>query len=139
MLSEYGDACSSASAQRVESNVFLTRSWESWNFVANVFSYQDLTTRRPVELRRLPDLSLQGVRQPIPGMPGFLWELEVGYVNFVRDVGSEGQRLDIHPRISRPVSVGGLFTVTPFAAGGCRYDTTVTAYQDAGGEPPIAS
>jgi len=129
VLSEYGDRLQQRSAQRVESNVFLTRSWESWNFVANVFSYQDLTTRRPVELRRLPDLSLQGVRQPIPGMPGFLWELDAGYVNFVRDVGSDGQRLDLHPRVSRPVSVGGLFTVTPFAGGRLTaYDTTVTGF-----------
>jgi LPS-assembly protein len=117
VLEEYGDRLQQRSSQRVESNVFLTRTWESWNFVANAFSYQDLTTRRPVELHRLPDLGLTGVRQPIPGLPGFLWELDAGYVNFVRDVGSNGQRLDLHPRVSRPFSPGGLFTVTPFAGG----------------------
>ena len=63
-----------------------------------------------MELQRLPDLNLLGVRQPIPGLPGFLWELETSYINFVRDVGSDGQRFDLHPRISRPISPGGLFT-----------------------------
>ncbi|HEU4367701.1 MAG TPA: LPS assembly protein LptD, partial [Methylomirabilota bacterium] len=126
VLSEYGDRLQQRSSQRVESNVFLTRSWESWNAVGNAFSYQDLTTRRPVELHRLPDLSVTGVRQPIPGLPGFLWELDAGYVNFVRDVGSHGQRLDLLSRVSRPVPVGGLFTVTPFAGGRLTgYDKTV--------------
>ena len=127
VLSEYGDRLQQRSSQRVESNVFLTRSWESWNFVANAFSYQDLTTRRPVELHRLPDLSLLGVRQPIPGLPGFLWEMDASYVNFVREVGSDGQRLDLHPRVSRPMSVAGLVTVTPFVGGRLTgYDTIVT-------------
>lgn len=126
VLADYGDRLQQRSAQRVESNVFLTKSWESWNFVGNAFSYQDLTTRRGVELRRLPDLNLQGVRQPIPGLPGFLYEVDSSYVNFVREVGSSGQRLDLHPRVSRPFSPGGLFTVTPFAGGRLTgYDTTV--------------
>ena len=134
VLSEYGDRLQQRSAQRVESNIFLTRTWDSWNFVANAFSYQDLTTRRPVELRRLPDLSVQGVRQPIPGLPGFLWEMDASYVNFVRDVGSEGQRLDLHPRVSRPLPVAGLFTVTPFVGGRLTgYDTTVIGSRDTSG------
>jgi LPS-assembly protein len=134
VLSEYGDRLQQRSSQRVESNIFVTKTWESWNFVANVFSYQDLTTRRPVELRRLPDLNLQGVRQPIPHTPGFLWELDASYVDFVRDVGSEGQRLDLHPRVSRPVSLDGLVTVTPFVGGRLTaYDTTVTGFRNTRG------
>jgi LPS-assembly protein len=126
VLREYGDRLQQRSAQRVESNIFLTKSWEAWNVVGNIFTYQDLTVRRPVELHRVPDLSLLGVRQPIPGLPGFLWEADAGYVNFVRDVGSDGQRLDLHPRISRPISPGGLFTITPFVGGRLTgYDTTV--------------
>jgi LPS-assembly protein len=126
VLSDYGDRLQQRSAQRVESNVFLTRSWESWNFVGNVFTYQDLTTRRPVELRRLPDLNMLGVRQPIPGLPGVLGELESSYVNFVRNVGSDGQRFDLHPRFSKPISPEGLFTLTPFVGGRLTaYDTVV--------------
>jgi LPS-assembly protein len=134
VLREYGDLLQQRSAQRVESNVFLTRTWESWNFVGNVFTYQDLTTRRPIELHRLPDLNLIGVRQPIPELPGFLWEMETSYVNFVRDVGSNGQRLDVHPRISRPISANGLFTVTPFLGGRLTgYDTLVTGFHNTKG------
>src|SRR4029450_1970911 len=122
VLSEYGDRLQQRSAQRVESNIFLTRTWESWNLVGNVFSYQDLTTRRPVELRRLPDVNLLGLRQPIPGLPGALWELETSYVKFVRDVVSQGRRLELHPR----VLTTRLFTITPVVGGRLTaYDTVV--------------
>jgi LPS-assembly protein len=126
VLRQYGYSLQQRSAQRVESNVFLSKAWESWNFVANLYNYEDLTVTRSVELRRLPDLSLVSVRQPIPGLPGFLYELESGYVNFVRHVGSAGQRLDFHPRIARPTPVADLFTITPFIGGRLTgYDVTV--------------
>lgn len=134
VLSEYGDRLQQRSAQRVESNIFLTKSWESWDFVGNMFAYQDLTTRRPVELNRVPDLSIQGVRQPIPGMPGFLYEADASFVNFMREVGSNGLRADAHSRISRPISIGGLFTVTPFAGGRLTgYDKKVVGFHSSPG------
>ena len=130
VLREYGDPLQQRSAQRVESNVFLTRRWESWEFVGDLFWYQDLTTRRPDELQRLPDLNLIGVRQPVPGVPGLLYETEASFVNFVRDVGSDGTRVDLHPRLSLPISPGGFFTVTPFAGGRLTaYDKRVTGFR----------
>lgn len=130
VLSEYGDPLQQRSTQRVESNVFLTKSWESWNFVGNLFYYQDLTTPRPDELNQLPSLSLLGVRQPVPGVPGLLYEADVSLVEFVRDVGSNGTRFDLHPRLSLPISPGGLFTVTPFAGGRLTaYDKTVVGHK----------
>lgn len=127
---EFGDPLAERASQRVESNIFVTKSWPAWNFVGNLFWYQDLTTQRATELNRLPDLKLQGVRQPIPGMPGFLYDVESSFVNFVREVGSEGTRFDLHPKVTRPISVFGFFTVAPFA--GVRlttYDKTVTGRQ----------
>jgi LPS-assembly protein len=130
VLREYGDPLQQRSSQRVESNIFLTRRWESWEFVGDLFWYQDLTTRRPDELHRLPDINLIGVRQPIPGLPGVLYETEASFVNFVRDVGSDGTRVDLHPRLSLPISPGGLVTVTPFAGGRLTaYDKTVTGFR----------
>lgn len=127
VLREYADRLYNRSLQRVESNVFLTRSWPTWNLVGSAFWYQDLTQARPVELHRLPEIRLDGIRQPVPGLPGFLYEVQSSGVNFVREVGSSGQRLDLHPRILRPISLDGVVTVTPFA--GARltaYDKTVT-------------
>ncbi|MFQ5899345.1 MAG: LPS-assembly protein LptD [Candidatus Methylomirabilia bacterium] len=122
----YGDVLGERSLQRVESNLFLTRRWTSWNLVGNAFWYQDLTTGSAVELQRLPALSLVGVRQPVPGVPRLLYELDSSFVNFVRDVGSDGLRGDLRPRIFLPLSPGGLFTVTPFIGGrATAYDRTV--------------
>jgi hypothetical protein len=56
-----------------------------------------------------------------------VWELEASYVNFVRVVGAEGQRLDVRPRATRPLPVLGFFTVSPFVGGRLTgYDTTAT-------------
>lgn len=114
---EYGDRLDERSLQRAQSSVSTTWRGESWNLVANTFWYQDLTQERPVELQRLPEIKLQGVRQPVPGVPGLLYETESSFTNFVRIVGSDGQRIDLHPRVFLPLSVGGLFTLTPFAGG----------------------
>jgi LPS-assembly protein len=129
MLADYGDALYQRSSQRVESNVFLTHSWDTWNLVGDLFVYQDLTTRRPVELNRLPDIRLVGTAQPLHDLPGVLWQFEGSAVHFVREVGSNGDRLDLHPRVSRPIPLDVL-TLTPFIGGRLTgYDRTVTGFR----------
>jgi lipopolysaccharide assembly outer membrane protein LptD (OstA) len=134
LLRNYGDRLHQRSAQRIESNVFLTKTWPTWNFVADAFFYQDLTTDRPVELQRLPELSLVGPPQPLPGPTGALYAFDSSFDNFVRVEGSSGLRLDLHPRISRPFTPGGLVTVTPFVGGRLTaYDKTVVGTRVARG------
>jgi LPS-assembly protein len=112
-LSQFGNTLDERSAQRLESNVSLTQRWEKWNFFGRLFFYQDLTTDQPVELQRLPELRLNAFQQPLPWLPGLLFELDSSYNYFARDIGSDGQRLDITPHLSYPFSPGGLFTITP--------------------------
>jgi LPS-assembly protein len=122
VLREYADNLYDRSRQSVQSNVFLTKTWPAANLVANLFWYQDLTTLRPVELNRLPDVRLSAPRQPIPGLAdvpilsGLTYDLSAQFTKFVREVGSDGSRLDLFPRLSLPVPVYGLFTITPFVA-----------------------
>ncbi len=123
VLRDYSLRLSERSLQRVDTNVFVSKRFDHWNFVGNIFSYQDLTTVRPTELRRLPELRADRVRAPVPGVPGLLFDLESSATYFQRDIGSEGARVDVHPRLSLPVRPGGLFTVTPFLGG------RVTGYQ----------
>ena len=118
-LEDFGNTLDERSRQRLESNVSLSQRWEKWNFVGRFFFYQDLTTEEPIELNRLPDLRLNAFQQPILGLPDrfglpdLLFDMESSYVNFVREVGSEGQRLDVAPRLLYPWSPGGFFTLTP--------------------------
>src|SRR2546427_7796418 len=122
VLRLYEDSLQARAAQRAESNVFLTRTLQNWNFVGRVSVYQDLTTPEPVELQRLPEVSIQGVRQPLPGLPGVLYQIDAGATHFFRELGSDGTRADLRPRLSRPIPLAGYATVTPFAGG------RVTAY-----------
>ncbi len=114
LFREYADRLYERSLQHADSNVFYTKRWGQWNFVANAFWYQDLTTPRPTELQRLPDLRLTTASQPIPGLKSALWDFESSAIHFVRDVGSEGDRVDLHPRARMPFRPFHLFTVTPF-------------------------
>src|SRR6266545_3116317 len=63
---EYGDFLQDRSRQRAETNVFLSRAWDTWSLVANVLWYQDLTIPVATELQRVPEIKLQGLRQPVP-------------------------------------------------------------------------
>ena len=126
VLRDYESALRLRSAQRAESNLFLTKTWTNWNFVSRVYWYQDLTIDRPVELQRVPELTLTGVRQALPGLPGFLYQVDTSVVNFIREVGSEGARVDLHPVVLRPIALADM-TVTPFVGGRVTaYSTTVT-------------
>jgi LPS-assembly protein len=107
--------------QRAESNVFVTQNWNYWSLVGNVKWYQDLTTELPVELQRVPEITLVGIRQPVPGVPGLLYETTASFVKFIRELGPEGMRADFHPRLLLPIPVAGLFTVTPFVGGRLTY------------------
>jgi LPS-assembly protein len=139
VLREYESELQSRAAQRAESNLFATKSWTNWNLLGRVYWYQDLTTERPVELQRVPEITLQGVRQTLPGLPGFLYQVDSSFVNFEREVGSEGMRLDLHPLVSRPIPLAGYATLTPFVGGRITaYDTTVTGiHHPRGGGPAI--
>jgi LPS-assembly protein len=117
VFKDYADRLSERSVERTESNTFVAKRGEHWNLVANILWYQDLTTRRAVELQRVPELRGRSVVAPIPGLPGFLYEIESSFTNFLRDLGSDGVRTDFHPRILYPVPVGEYFTVTPFVGG----------------------
>jgi LPS-assembly protein len=130
-LGDFADSLDERSTQRLDSNISLSQRWEKWNFVGRLFFYQDLTTEEPIELLRLPELRLNAFQQPIPGLPDLLFDLDTSYVNFVRDIGSAGQRLDVIPRLFYPLSPGGFFTVTPRV--GVRetlYDTRVVGTKE---------
>ncbi len=118
---DYGNRLVDRANQRAESNVFVTQTWDTWSVVGNVKWYQDLTVARPVELQRVPEVKVVGIRQPVPGVPGLLYETTASFVNFIRDVGPDGVRADFHPRLLMPIPVAGLFTVTPFAGGRLTY------------------
>jgi len=148
VLRDYQSSLALRAAQRAESNLFLTKTWTHWSFTSRVYWYQDLTNARPVELQRVPELLLSGVRQGLPGLPNFLYQTDASLVNFLRYQGSDGVRFDLHPVVYRPIPLAGYATVTPFVGGRVTaYSTTVTgqhtpvsggsAVEDTNGEPIV--
>ena len=85
--------CSSA-ARSAWSRTSSSRSaWESWNFVGNVFCYQDLTTAAADRAAAAARLSAsRACGSPSPACPASCARWTPSYVNFVRDVGSNGAR-----------------------------------------------
>ena len=63
---EYGDRLHDRALQWAQTNVFLTQRWDRWSLVANIMWYQDLTNPAAVELQRVPEIKLQGLRSPVP-------------------------------------------------------------------------
>jgi LPS-assembly protein len=127
---DYADRLTDRSRLAAVTNVSLTKTWTNWNLVNQVRWYQDLTTLRPLELQRVPEIDLAGVRQQVPGAPWVLYETGASFVNFIREVdGPEGVRADFHPRFFVPIPIGGYLTVTPFAGGRLTYyDQRVTGF-----------
>jgi len=115
VLREYGDRLHDRALQWAQTNVFLSQRWDRWSLVGNIMWYQDLTNPAAVELQRVPEIKLQGLRSPVPYLSFLQWQTEASFTNFLRVVGDGGLRIDYHPRFFMPIPVGGLFTVTPFA------------------------
>src|SRR5207245_11735950 len=102
LLRDYGDALYQRSAQRLDSNIFLTWTTQNWNVVGNLYWYQDLTTPVPIELNRLPEITVVRNRTPIPCLPGFLCDFDRQVTHVVRDVGPEAARVHVHSPVTPP-------------------------------------
>jgi len=121
VLREYADSLVDRSRPSVQSNVFATWTRPSTNVVGNLFWYQDLTTLRSVELNQLPDVRFLRARLPVPFLAdipvlrGLTYDVNSRFTNFVREIGSAGQRYDLFPNLALPIPMYGI-TLTPFLA-----------------------
>jgi LPS-assembly protein len=126
---DYGGTLVDRARQFAPSFVSLSRRWDAWNVVGFGYYYQDLVTEAPIELQRLPQISLRGILQPVAGLPRLLYEVDTSVVNFVRIAGSSGVRFDVHPVVRLPIPIVGSFTVTPYLGGRLTYyDTQVVGF-----------
>ncbi len=105
------------SIESVESNVSISKNWSVYSLVAqlrifdNLLIDDDATT-----LRKLPEISLTATDKKINRTPLYR-SLSASFINFSRSTGIAGQRLDLQPTISLPLSPGNYFdfntSVTP--------------------------
>ncbi len=63
-------------------------------------------------LQKIPEIIFKGSSQRILDSK-FFFAFSSSFVNYERNDGEEGQRLDVRPRISLPLNPGGWFELTP--------------------------
>jgi LPS-assembly protein len=106
------DRVSLRSREKNESIMYYTKNWSTYSLTADMDYYKDLTKRDTTTLQRLPSLEFTGQRQAILNSPLY-FKLDSGYDYFSRNDGVEGQRLDLFPKISLPVTLGKYVKFTP--------------------------
>ena len=102
------------SKRSLESTLDLRKRWSfgeaalQWNY------FQDLTTEEDDStLHRLPRATFKLFRRKLRGSPLF-FDMEAEGVNFFREKGYRGQRLEITPRISWPSRPWGFLKFEPW-------------------------
>lgn len=106
------DSVSIRSREKSESLLFYTKNWSSYSLTADVDYYKDLTQRDTNTLQRLPSVQLSGLRDQIFNTPLY-FKFDSGYDYFRRHDGVEGQRIDLFPKISLPLTFGRFVKFTP--------------------------
>ena len=97
-----------------QSNLLLNKTWarQSVNFTLNYF--QNLNDdRNEFQLQQLPLATYSASRQRLLGGP-FFWNANATYVDYWRDEGTRGHRLDLNPQVSLPLRRGGYLELEPF-------------------------
>ncbi len=88
------------------SNSFkILRSWEDMSLIGELFGVNDVRAVKtdPTPLWKLPALTFMGRKPVYKTMLDLSWD--VNYVNYWRENGVGGHRLDIFPRVSMPVAL----------------------------------
>ncbi len=87
-----------------QSKVTLTSSWRRWSLLGAVRWYENMVTDSNNELQELPEVTLRGIRQPVPGTPVLL-DFRSDATDFYRREGADGLRWDTSPRFFIPIEI----------------------------------
>ena len=94
----------------------LARTWDKYNLDIDFRWTDDAVKRRFEEtddtLQRLPLILFTGIKQQVFSSQ-FFFDINSNYNFFYREDGDRGQRLDVYPRLYRPLRFGRYFTLEP--------------------------
>jgi LPS-assembly protein len=86
-----------------ESTLQANKTWATQSVNADFHYYENLDKSEDNQtLQALPLVTYGLVQQPILGGP-FFWQTDASYVDFYRESGVRGQRVDIQPRVALPL------------------------------------
>lgn len=96
----------------LESNLLLTQNWKTSRLYILGQWRQDLTQSPVKPLHKLPEIGYILPNYRLMDLPLY-FSLESTAINFWREEGVRGQRLDIYPRISSNLNLGRGFILAP--------------------------
>jgi LPS-assembly protein len=95
---DYSENSGEYNRQLLDSTVSFDRRWERYGFSGQIHYIEDLVAvDNRATLQRLPELSFVAAGSKLGPL---FFSMDAGLVNFQRDVGATGQRLDLHPRLT---------------------------------------
>jgi LPS-assembly protein len=96
----------------LNSSIYYSKNWDKYSLTSEFKFHKNLIVGDKTTLQILPTINFTGLRQNLFDTPLF-YSLDSSFTNFWRDEGVRGQRIDIYPRFSLPLSPGGYFQFTP--------------------------
>ena len=97
-----------------ESNLLLNKTWAAQSANFELHYFQNLNNiESDFQLQQLPLMTYSASRQILLEGP-FFWQANAQYVNYWREKGTRGHRLNFQPRISLPLQQGSYLQVEPF-------------------------
>lgn len=95
---DYGENSGEYNRQLLETTVSLTRNWDRYGLTGGMRYLEDLVAAdNDATLQRLPALSFSAAGTKAGPL---FFSLDSGLINFYREEGVTGQRLDLHPRVT---------------------------------------
>ena len=89
-----------------ESLVFFNKNWESCNLLLKTEYYKNLNNSDRSISQPLPQIAFSTMRLPLASSPLF-YQFDTAYDYFYRQEGVKGNRFDVYPKISLPLSRDG--------------------------------
>lgn len=114
-LLELSDQTLERAQQNIESNVFVTyRGDESYAYLLARYTQNLTTVAGDTTVQRLPEVGYSYLEHRIGDSP-FFFNFDSTATNFWRSSGLKADRIDLYPKLSMPVSLAQVATLTPWA------------------------
>lgn len=105
-LQDYGNQTDEYNRQYYDSRVVVTKFWDQWLASAQaIYTQNYYAASNTATLQRTPELSLYGVREQVPYIPGLYFDMDLLATNYYREKGMQGQRFVLKPRLTNSQTV----------------------------------
>ncbi len=109
---DYSETTYERIQRSTDSNVWITQNWASSSLYLWAQYTKDLTKINDETVQRLPELGYKIVENRLYELPIF-YSLNSAAINFERDAGITGQRIDINPKLKAELNLLKAFVFSP--------------------------